>query len=88
MIIGVVLGAADNIARWDGANWSALGSNGAGDGSINSNVMNIIIANNGDLYVGGIFTNVNNNGTSKHSRLRHQMGWHELVCPWLERRRK
>src|SRR5215216_4807294 len=33
---GVMISAADYIAKWDGANWSALGSNGANDGSLNS----------------------------------------------------
>ncbi|MDL1895247.1 hypothetical protein FBQ82_03175 [Anaerolineae bacterium CFX7] len=59
---GTALGAADHIAKWDGTNWSALGSNGAGDGSLNSNVFALAVIGN-DLYVGGSFTNVNNNGT-------------------------
>jgi len=29
------LPAADNVVRWDGTNWSALGSNGAGGGGLN-----------------------------------------------------
>jgi hypothetical protein len=53
---------ADYIARWDGQNWSALGSNGAGNGSLNQFVTSIAVVG-GDLYVGGAFENVNNNGT-------------------------
>ncbi len=58
---GTVLTAADHIAKWDGANWSALGSNGAGDGSLNAYVDSIVVSGT-DIYVGGFFTNVNNNG--------------------------
>ena len=60
---GIVLGAADRIAKWDGMNWSALGSNGAGDGSLNLHVFTMTMDSNGNLYVGGWFSNVNNNGT-------------------------
>jgi hypothetical protein len=59
---GVVLPEADYIAKWDGTNWSALGSNGVGNGSLNSGV-NTMAAVGSNLYVGGGFTNVNNNGT-------------------------
>ncbi len=59
---GVVLSAADYIARWDGTNWSALGSNGAGNGALSGGVGKVWV-NGADIYVGGSFTNVNNNGT-------------------------
>ena len=59
---GTVLNTADYVARWNGASWNALGSNGAGDGSINYPVSALAVLGT-DLYVGGIFTNVNNNGT-------------------------
>jgi hypothetical protein len=59
---GAVLTAADFVARWDGANWSALGSDGANNGAINSFVYTLAVSGT-DLYVGGLFTNVNNNGT-------------------------
>ncbi len=52
------LAEADHVARWNGSAWSALGSNGAGDGSFNSDTQALAIANNA-LVVGGIFTNVN-----------------------------
>ncbi|PWB73276.1 MAG: hypothetical protein C3F07_09920 [Anaerolineales bacterium] len=53
---------ADYIAKWDGANWSALGSNGVDRGSLNNWVSAIAISGN-DVYVGGAFENVKNNGT-------------------------
>ena len=60
---GTSLNAADYVAKWDGSNWSALGSNGAGNGSLNGWVYAIAISGT-DVYVGGLFTNVNNGGTS------------------------
>ncbi len=59
---GTVLTAADYVAKWDGTNWSALGSNGASDGSLNFWV-DAVAASGSNVYVGGYFTNVNNNGT-------------------------
>ncbi|MCS6888813.1 MAG: hypothetical protein NZQ09_11435, partial [Chloroflexus sp.] len=50
------IAAADYIARWDGTAWSALGSNGSGDGALNQTV-NAITAQGNNLYVGGSFTN-------------------------------
>ncbi|GER80367.1 conserved hypothetical protein [Candidatus Denitrolinea symbiosum] len=58
---GTPLNAADYIAKWDGTNWSALGSDGAGGGSLNSEVY-VIAVGPGALYAGGDFANVNNNG--------------------------
>jgi len=60
---GTVLGAADYVAKWDGTNWSALGSNGGGNGSLNDFVTELAVSGS-DLYVGGYFTDVNNNGTA------------------------
>jgi hypothetical protein len=59
---GVVIPEADYVAKWDGANWSALGNNGAGDGALNSTVFAIAVSGS-NVYAGGDFTNVNNNGT-------------------------
>jgi CSLREA domain-containing protein len=59
---GTVLPNADSVARWDGTNWSALGSNGSGNGSLNGSVRDMAVSG-GNLYVGGLFTDVNNNGT-------------------------
>ena len=61
---GTVLPAADYIAKWDTltGTWSALGSNGSANGSLNQAVYTLGMV--GDkLYAGGRFTNVNNNGT-------------------------
>jgi hypothetical protein len=44
----------NNIARWDGANWSALGTGMTG-GFTNS-VRTLAVLNNGDLVAGGDFT--------------------------------
>jgi hypothetical protein len=46
---------ADYVARWDGSSWSALGSDGGGNGAI-QNVVYTLAAQGTDLYVGGIFT--------------------------------
>ena len=59
---GTVLQAADAIAKWDGANWSALGSDGAGNGSLSGEVYAIVV-NGPNVYVGGDFTDVNNHST-------------------------
>ncbi|MCB9134530.1 MAG: hypothetical protein H6636_03830 [Anaerolineales bacterium] len=53
---------ADYIAKWDGANWSALGNNGAGNGSING-IVRTIALDGANVYVGGSFSDVNNFGT-------------------------
>jgi hypothetical protein len=58
---GAVLNAADYVAKWNGSNWSALGSNGAGSGSLNA-VVSVITINGSTFYMGGSFTDVNNNG--------------------------
>ncbi len=47
---------ADYVARWNGSAWSALGSNGAGDGALNGSV-NALAVSGSDLYVGGGFAN-------------------------------
>ncbi len=59
---GTVLTAADKVAKWDGSNWSALGSDGASGGSLNGDVRSVVV-NGGNVYAGGYFTNVNNGGT-------------------------
>ncbi|HTP01251.1 MAG TPA: hypothetical protein VMJ64_07750 [Anaerolineales bacterium] len=60
---GAVLSAADYIAKWDGSNWSALGGNGSGDGSLNNGVHAIAVDGSGNVYAGGYFTDVNNGGS-------------------------
>ncbi|WKZ55768.1 MAG: hypothetical protein QY324_06965 [Anaerolineales bacterium] len=81
---GTVLNEADNIAKWDGTNWSALGSNGAGDGSLNFRV-NAIAVSGTDLYVGGYFYNVNNGGAALNaSNFTRWDGanWHAISPPF------
>ena len=56
-----ILGSADFAATWDGTNWSALGSDGSGGGSLNERVESLMIHGN-DLWASGNFNNVNNNG--------------------------
>lgn len=54
---GPVLGPASSGAQFPSAvgDWSALGSNGGGDGALN-NVITALAVNGSDLYVGGQFT--------------------------------
>jgi hypothetical protein len=47
---------ADYIARWNGGAWSALGSNGSGNGALNNRVSALTVSGT-DLYVGGPFAN-------------------------------
>ncbi len=60
---GATIGEADYIAKWDGLNWSALGGDGAGNGSLNAKVMGLAVSGS-NLYVGGFFTDVNNKGAT------------------------
>jgi len=61
-VAGAPIGEADQIAKFDGTDWSALGGDGAGDGSLNQSVGEIAL-DPYKVYVGGAFTDVNNNGT-------------------------
>src|SRR5687768_17123179 len=47
--------AADYLARWSGSAWSALGSNGSGNGALNAGVGSLAVSGS-SLYVGGSFT--------------------------------
>ena len=57
------IAAADYIAKWNGTNWSALGSNGAANGPLNNYVTAIAVIGS-NVYVSGGFTNINNGGTT------------------------
>ena len=85
---GVVLTAADNVAKWDSltGNWSALGSNGAGDGSLN-NIVNAIAVSGVNVYAGGWFTNVNNKGTAltEADYVATIISMHDLFLPLVLR---
>jgi hypothetical protein len=50
------IATADDIAKWNGTTWSALGSNGSGDGAIQGPVQALAVSGS-DLYVGGWFAN-------------------------------
>jgi hypothetical protein len=63
---GTVYVTAANIAKFDTTtgNWSALGNNGAGGPAVPGEVGSMgVVGGTGLLYVGGSFTDVNNNGT-------------------------
>jgi hypothetical protein len=50
------IATADYVAKWNGSAWSALGSDGAGNGAINDQVLALAVSGS-DVYVGGVFTN-------------------------------
>jgi hypothetical protein len=47
---------ADYLAVWNGSSWAGLGSNGAGNGALNSNVYDTLVTKN-TLYAAGGFQN-------------------------------
>src|SRR5688572_12407017 len=55
-IDGAGIPEADFVARWNGTSWSALGSNGAGNGALNA-VVHALAAYGTSLIVGGSFQN-------------------------------
>jgi hypothetical protein len=65
---------ADYVASWDGSNWSALGSNGSGDGAINSAVESLVV-DGADLYVGGEFSNASGVAVADHVARWSGTGW-------------
>ncbi|MBI5297812.1 MAG: S-layer homology domain-containing protein [Chloroflexi bacterium] len=73
---GSVLGTADFLAKWDGANWSALGSNGA-NGAFNQAVYSILV-NGTDVYVGGYFTNAAGLATADYLAKWDGANWNAL----------
>lgn len=48
---------ANYIARWNGTNWSALGSGVKGSNDFSTTVVSAIAVNGSNVYVGGNFTN-------------------------------
>lgn len=58
-----------------------------GNGSLNDEVKTIAV-NGSDVYAGGYFSNVNNNGSVLTAADTNcSMGWHELVCPRINSRK-
>ena len=53
---------ANNIAKWNGSAWSVLGT--SSENGTNDDVNAIAIDSNNNVYIGGIFTLVNYDGTS------------------------
>ena len=68
---------ADSIAMWDGSSWSALGSNGAGDGAIGGGVDSLAMAGT-DLYVGGQFDNAAGNAFADNIAMWDGTSWSAL----------
>ena len=60
---GTSIDAANYVAQFDGVNWSSLGDDGGGEGSIGSGAVYVLMVVDNDLWVGGDFENVNNSGT-------------------------
>jgi hypothetical protein len=50
------IATADNLARWNGIAWSALGSNGSGNGALSTWVYALAVSGT-DLYAAGVFLN-------------------------------
>ena len=50
--------AADNIARWSGSDWFAIGANDSGNGAIQGGVKDILVRPDG-FYAAGAFRDVN-----------------------------
>jgi hypothetical protein len=67
------IAAADRVARWNGSVWSALGSDGSGDGALNGTVRALTVSGT-DVYVGGDF--VNAAGVAEADRIARWYGGH------------
>jgi hypothetical protein len=71
------LAAADYIAKWSGSAWSALGSNGAGNGALPNYVLSLAIMGS-DLYAGGRFENAANIPEADHVAKWSGSAWSAL----------
>jgi hypothetical protein len=69
---------ADYIAKWDGANWSALGNNGAGVGALNSVVTALAVDASDNVYAGGSFTNAAGIATADYIAKWNGANWSAL----------
>lgn len=61
----------NNIARWTGTTWQALGS------GVNGEVYAVAIASNGYVYIGGLFTQAGG-GAASHIAYWDGSAWHAL----------
>jgi len=68
---------ADNIARWNGTTWSALGSNGQGGGALTGAAYELLPSEAG-LYVGGNFDNAFGNAAADNIALWNGTTWQAL----------
>ena len=69
---------ADHIARWSGGAWSALGSNGHGDGALNNHYVFALAVSGPILYVGGDFTDAAGIATADHVARWNGSAWSAL----------
>lgn len=69
---------ADYVAKWDGSTWSALGSDGAGNGALNSLGYSITAGSNSSIYVSGEFTSVAGDGTIRYIAKWNGSSWESL----------
>ena len=68
---------ADYIAKWNGSTWSALGSNGHGNGALNATVFALAVSGS-TLYVGGDFVNVDFDLSTDYVAKWNGSGWSAL----------
>jgi hypothetical protein len=71
---------ADNIARWDGSKWNALGANAAGTNGIfppTSSVYAILVSGS-RVFAGGTFLNANGNPLSDNIAVFDGKSWQPL----------
>ncbi|MGY3089509.1 hypothetical protein ACVWYF_002557 [Hymenobacter sp. UYAg731] len=67
---------ANHVARWNGTAWSSLGT-GTANG-LNDRVMALVVAGNGDVYVGGFFTFINSGGQANRVARWDGTAWNSL----------
>ena len=71
------IATADYIAKWNGSAWSALGSNGSGNGALNDVVYALAVSGT-DLYVGGDFINAAGIATADYVAKWNGSAWSAL----------
>jgi hypothetical protein len=67
----------DNVVKWNGSTWSALGSNGTGDGALGAPVYALAMVGT-DLYVGGDFYDAADIATADRLARWDGAAWHAL----------